>query len=796
MAGVAAEQAVFLSTVPARPKDRRAAVAVVVVSVLIFLGLAPFAKRPLPEIWAFMPIYESALAISDLITAAILFIQFNILRSRALLALVCGYLFTALMAVSHALTFPRLFAPAGLLGAGPQSTAWLYLFWHAGFPLAIIAGALLKGRNGAAAPPGRHAPLLWIGAAVGAAVGLTLLATVGKAMLPDIMMGDKAAAALTAAVALVWTLTLAALLLLWLRRPHTVLDLWLMVVMCAWLLDVALSAILNAGRFDLGFYAGRAYGLLAATFVLLMLLRETGTLYAELAKLFEAEHQERQRQFEGRRRTQAALEWHADRERLFSAAVQSSVDAIVTANLDGIITGWNPAAERLFGFGAKEAVGNSVFIIVPEDRRGEAETALARIRRGEIVEPYQTVRLTKDRKPIDVSISVSAIRSDAVIGLCAIARDVTEQKLAEEKFKLAVEACPNGMVMADHIGRIVMVNAEVERLFGYRGQELIDQPIDVLLPERLRAQHARLRVQYGAKPAPRHMGAGRHFIAVRKDGSEFPVEVGLNPIQTRRGLLVLGVIVDISERQRLDRLKDEFVSTVSHELRTPLTSISASLDLLIGKTAGELPERARHLVRLAQSNSKRLVKLVNDILDIEKLKSGQLTFKFRLVELRPLIEQTVEANLGLAESSRVRLCHDIRAEGDVWADPDRLAQVLTNLISNAIKFSPPDGEVVVAAERHGDSLRISVRDHGEGVPAEFKPRMFQKFAQADGTNAKRTGGTGLGLSIVKEIVGRLGGEVSFADAAGGGTIFYVELPWGEQSRSAETAPPRALRDIA
>jgi signal transduction histidine kinase len=194
-----------------------------------------------------------------------------------------------------------------------------------------------------------------------------------------------------------------------------------------------------------------------------------------------------------------------------------------------------------------------------------------------------------------------------------------------------------------------------------------------------------------------------------------------------------------------------------------------------------LPESARRLLSIAHSNSQRLGKLVNDILDIEKLEAGQVGFKFKLAAVRPLIEQAVEANLGYADTYLVHLRHDIAAEEDVWVDSDRMSQVLANLISNAIKFSPPDGEVVVATERRGRALRVSVRDQGAGIPPEFRSRIFGKFAQADGTNTKKTGGTGLGLSIVKEIVTRLGGEVGFNDAPGGGTIFYVDLPNADQA---------------
>jgi signal transduction histidine kinase len=234
------------------------------------------------------------------------------------------------------------------------------------------------------------------------------------------------------------------------------------------------------------------------------------------------------------------------------------------------------------------------------------------------------------------------------------------------------------------------------------------------------------------------------------------------------------------ERKRLERLKDEFVSTVSHELRTPLTSISGSLGLLVGQWAGKLPESAARLLVIAHKNSQRLVRLINDILDIEKMESGEVTFDMKRVEVCYLVEQTIEANRGFAEGFDVRIRLDPECKAaDVRADPDRLSQVVTNLLSNAIKFSPPVEEVVIGVETRGDTIRISVRDHGHGIPAEFKPRIFEKFAQADATDARQKGGTGLGLSIVKRIVDRLGGTVGFADAPGGGTIFHVDLPvWG------------------
>ena len=294
---VSRAQQIFLSTLPAARGDRRFALIVVLLSLLFFVPMAPFAAVRLRAVGAFIPIYEAALVICDLITAILLLAQVNILRSPALLALASGYLFTALMAAAHMLSFPGLFAPTGLLGAGSQTTAWLYMFWHAGFPLAVIAYALLKDRADAIVWPRRAMALA--GALVVAIVcGVVLLTTTGERLLPVIMHGNVHAPAMDVVVSSVWVASPVALAVLWRRRPHSVLDVWLMVVLCAWLFDVALSAVLSGGRFDIGFYAGRIYGLLAASFVLLVLLLETGSLYVRLAESLEAEREERERRLQ------------------------------------------------------------------------------------------------------------------------------------------------------------------------------------------------------------------------------------------------------------------------------------------------------------------------------------------------------------------------------------------------------------------------------------------------------------------------------------------------------------------
>jgi signal transduction histidine kinase/CheY-like chemotaxis protein len=272
--------------------ERTLARVVVALSVAVLLAAAPFATVPLTPVAPFIPIYQAALAISDIITAVLLFGQVTILRSRGILALACGYLFTALMIVPHTLSFPGLFAPTGLLGAGPQTTAWLYMGWHAGFPLLVIAYALLAGsRRDRLAGSAGAAIAAGVAAVAAAVVAWAALATAGQAWLPAIMNADRYTPSMIFVIGAIWALSGVALAVVWRRRPRTVLDLWLIVVLCAWICDIALSVVLNAGRFDLGFYVGRVFGLMAASFVLLVLLLETRGLYVRLARSLEYERE-------------------------------------------------------------------------------------------------------------------------------------------------------------------------------------------------------------------------------------------------------------------------------------------------------------------------------------------------------------------------------------------------------------------------------------------------------------------------------------------------------------------------
>ena len=274
-----------LAIVPAPVEAQRFALAICILLFVAFCALVPFARAPLPRVEAFIPIYDSTLALTNLVTAGLLLVGFSRSRLRAVLVLASGYLFTALMTLPHMAAFPGLFSSNGLLGAGPQTSAWLDALRRGGFPLFVICYALLKGREAKRVQPHADTHAHVVSAAAGVVAGVCLLvlfATAGHQLLPQIVNGDAFTTTMMTVSVLVWLLSLVALTILGLRPPYSILDLWLMVVLCAWVFGIALSMVINTGRFDIGFYAGRLYGLLAASVVPIVFLVEAGRLYVRL----------------------------------------------------------------------------------------------------------------------------------------------------------------------------------------------------------------------------------------------------------------------------------------------------------------------------------------------------------------------------------------------------------------------------------------------------------------------------------------------------------------------------------
>ncbi|QBX37684.1 response regulator [Brevundimonas sp. S30B] len=340
-------------------------------------------------------------------------------------------------------------------------------------------------------------------------------------------------------------------------------------------------------------------------------------------------------------------------------------------------------------------------------------------------------------------------------------------------------------------GSIETLNAAGERMFGWSAKDITRRDVSLLL-DVAGDDEAAFLARLGARNGDFEGGLVREMTARRRDGLAFPVDVALSPMKLPTGVHLVAVIRDITERRRMEEMKRQFVSTVSHELRTPLTSIAGSLGLLTGGAAGALPDRPARLIAIAHANSQRLVRLINDILDMEKLESGQMTLDLSPVDLRDIAERSIESLRGFTEDLGVDITLAGGAAAPVRGDADRLIQVAVNLISNAAKFSPTGGTVEVSVHPESRLARLSVRDEGPGIPDEFRSRIFSKFAQADGSDTRAKGGTGLGLAIAREIAERHGGRLWFESQPGAGATFHLDLPMTQDTPSTDGEQARLL----
>jgi PAS domain S-box-containing protein len=362
--------------------------------------------------------------------------------------------------------------------------------------------------------------------------------------------------------------------------------------------------------------------------------------------------------------------------------------------------------------------------------------------------------------------------------------DVTMLKLSELAYRdqatrlsLILDNVVDAIIAINESGSIESWSNGAERLFGYKSEEVLRRNVRMLMPEPHSSAHDGYIRRYVQSGERRVIGTRREVEGLHKDGRKIPIDLGLSEMRIGNRRLFIGVVRDISARLEVERLKSGFVSTVSHELRTPLTSISGSLGLLAGGVAGELPPKATRLIDIAKLNAERLVRLINDILDLEKAESGRLEFRLEAQRIKSLVQHAIDVNRAYAQGFGVAIELDPRSQdANVLVDRDRLVQVLTNLISNAAKFSPRGGAIRAEIRSEDDTARIAVRDRGAGIPEEFQQRIFQRFAQADSSDSRAKGGTGLGLSIAKTIIEQLGGSISFESAVGAGTSFFVDLP--------------------
>jgi PAS domain S-box-containing protein len=374
--------------------------------------------------------------------------------------------------------------------------------------------------------------------------------------------------------------------------------------------------------------------------------------------------------------------------------------------------------------------------------------------------------------------------------------NITRRKQAEQALQESAQHTQaildnalDGIVTIDSRGIVQSFNRAATDIFGYEASEVIGRNVNMLMPEPYRSQHDRYLENYQATGVPRIIGIGREVEGRRKDGSSFPMDLAVSQTTHKEKPMFVGLVRDITERKRIEKMKSEFVSTVSHELRTPLTSISGALGLLAGKALGELPAQARQMVEIAHKNSTRLSHLINDLLDMEKLAAGKISMDMQVQPLMPLVEQSLETMRSYAEQFQVGFRFVERADQAlVKVDDVRLQQILTNFLSNAVKFNPKNAEVDVAVRCGKDSVRVEVTDRGPGIPDSFRDRIFQRFSQADASDARQSSGSGLGLAISRELAERMGGSVGFASQEGKGACFHLELPIVEDAADEQEKP--------
>jgi PAS domain S-box-containing protein len=381
-------------------------------------------------------------------------------------------------------------------------------------------------------------------------------------------------------------------------------------------------------------------------------------------------------------------------------------------------------------------------------------------------------------------------------------QEVTEEKLALIKLhdinalREAIFDAAGVAIISTDVHRIIKVfNKGAERLLGYSAAEVIDKctPVKFHLESEIKARAKILTQEMGSDvPAGAEVFSAKssqgdedenEWTYVRKDGSHFPIILSSSVLRGPDGEITgyMGIARDVSEIKRMDRLKSEFISTVSHELRTPLTAISGALGIIVNGAAGVIPDTATKMLNIAHKNSLRLIHLVNDLLDMEKLTAGKMYFDLKSQAIVPIISQSIDANAAYAAQYQVKfvLNNGVRDDLRVLVDFQRLQQVLANYLSNAAKFSPPNEVIEIRVESVYNSVRVSVIDKGPGIPDEFRRRIFQKFSQADASDSRQKGGTGLGLAICKEIIERMGGRVGFISEVGQGSQFYFEIPFEE-----------------
>ncbi len=472
------------------------------------------------------------------------------------------------------------------------------------------------------------------------------------------------------------------------------------------------------------------------------------------------------------------------------AIVDTAPDGIMTITSDGIIASANAPMHRLFGYNHQELLGMPVDVVINSllelknsaTEGGVTESVVSSKISGL---RQETTGRMKDGSIIPVEVSLSELVLSDKLVVIAIVADISERLKSQSwqaRFAALVESCEDAIYGKTPGGIITSWNPAAERLYGWSANEAIGKSIIMLFPAGRLYELDELLLRVGSGEKVQNL----ETVRVTKDGRLIDVALTISPIRDiHRNVSGVSIIArDISLKKAGEKRVSEFYSMVSHELRTPLTSIRASLGLLEGGIAGELPDDAVHLVQIARSESDRLIRLINDILDLRKIEAGKVELRVENIQTMELLRRVCDGLKGMADEARVQISWQLNRGTELRCDKDRIIQVLTNLCSNAIKYSPPNESIsIVVDSRDRGLIRFSVCDRGPGIQPEYMHKLFGKFQQIDSSDSRPKGGTGLGLAIVKAIVEQHAGNVGVESIPGKGSTFWFEIPGGAEDNS-------------
>ena len=779
----------------AGPASVRLALVIVAVSLGMFITLIPFAPTPLAAAPWFIPLHQPVLVINDLITTTLLLGYFRLVRRHAILILACGYLYSAIMATVHLLSFPGVFAPAGLLGAGPQTTGYLHVFWHLGFPVSVIAYSFLKQADRTADKPGRTAAKAML-ATLACAAMLGVLATAGGDWLPPMLKDNRYSSVFNIGRYGQWFVTGLALAILFTRRSTSTLDTWLVVVLAAWFFEIGLVSVFNAGRWDVGFYAGRVYGLVASSFVLIMLLTEHGRMYRDLAEA------------QASARSAAAL---LESQQVLRLALAAGKMGVFSWDLVDKRAWWSPEVEQdILGLRPGELAPepDALMPFVFADDRGrvqaQARDCISNRRECDVEfrlhDAQGNMRWAFARGRAGYDAGGKATVVFGVIG------DITERKRAEAAaaemeahFQTMADELPEIAWMARPDGWIYWFNrrwheytglsqSEAE---GWGWRQVNDPALVPAIVARWRHSVATGEPYEMVVPLLGTDGRWRQFlsraVALRNNEGQIIHWFGVNADITAQ--------TEAEQALKLaDQRKDEFLATLAHELRNPLAPIRNAA-VLLSRMPG-LPSNVERALAVIDRQSRHLARLVDDLLEVSRITQGKVSLRKTDVSLIDCLSDALHA----VESTLKAAGHEVLVHLTddpllASADATRMVQCFLNLLNNAIKFTPRGGVISVSAERLPEQAKITISDSGIGIPPEHLENIFGLFSQVTPALERSQGGLGIGLSLVKGFVELHGGTVAAAsEGAGCGSTFTVCLPLLERPAQAPAEAPRASRE--